>query len=193
MSAQIFERWADSLVQEGIISREDAGLYSYGLEQGLLLALNIGTALLIGLLLDEFVACVIFLACFLPLRAMAGGYHARTPFRCYLLGMVMVTGVLAMIKWFPWTMSEALIAVGIASIVIWLLAPVENENKLLDVEEKAEYQKKTRVLLVSIWILLVEVFMQKNVQGSSALDMSIIVTAVMLVLGNIKRRILKRI
>ena len=137
MSARSFERWADSLVQEGIISREDAGLYSYGLEQGLLLLLNIGTALLIGLLLDEFVACVIFLACFLPLRAMAGGYHARTPLRCYLLGMMLVTVALAAIKWLPWTMEGTVITAVIASAIIWRLAPVEDENKPLDEKEKA--------------------------------------------------------
>lgn len=152
MSAQSFERWADSLVQEGIISREDAGLYSYGLEQGLLLLLNIGTALLIGLLLDEFVACVIFLACFLPLRAMAGGYHARTPLRCYLLGMMLVTAAMLASKWIPWTITGTWITAAVACVIIWRLAPAEDKNKPLNKKEREKYSQQTeKILIITLW------------------------------------------
>ena len=44
MSAHLFDRWADVLAREGIVSAEDVELYSYGLSQGLLFLLNIGTA-----------------------------------------------------------------------------------------------------------------------------------------------------
>lgn len=155
MSARSFERWAYSLVREGIISREDAGLYSYGLEQGLLLLLNIGTALLIGLLLDEFVACVIFLACFLPLRAMAGGYHARTPLHCYLLGMVVVLAAMLASKWIPWTITGTWITAIVACVIIWRLAPAEDKNKPLSKEEREKYSQQTkRILIAALWSIM---------------------------------------
>ena len=71
MRTGVFERWADSLVREGVISEEDADLYSYGLWQGALFVLNIVAVLLIGALLGEMAACLVFMACYLPLRRMA--------------------------------------------------------------------------------------------------------------------------
>lgn len=121
MNGSVFERWANSLVQEGIVSREDEELYSYGLRQSWLFLMNISTALVIGWLMDALTACILFMVCYVPLRRMAGGYHARTPFRCYLLGIVLVTAALAAIKWLPWTMEGALITTAIASVVIWFL------------------------------------------------------------------------
>lgn len=187
MSARSFERWADSLVQEGIISREDAGLYSYGLEQGLLLLLNIGTALLIGLLLDEFVACVIFLACFLPLRAMAGGYHARTPLHCYLLGMMVVTATLAAIKWLPWTLEGTLIAAAIASAIIWRLAPVEDENKPLNKEEMQKFKHKSKLMIFVSWVEIIIAVCINSINSSIVLMMAILAEGLMVVVKILKQ------
>ena len=183
MNGSVFERWANSLVQEGIVSREDEELYSYGLRQGWLFLLNISTALVIGWLMHELTACIIFMTCYAPLRRMAGGYHARTPFRCYLLGIVLVAAALATIKWLPWTLEGALIATAIASVVIWRLAPVEDENKPLDEEERERYCQKTRVVLCWIWIGIIGMCIQKNVVLASTVDLSVIIVAIMLQLG----------
>ena len=148
MNGSVFERWANSLVQEGIVSREDEELYSYGLRQSWLFLLNISTALVIGWLMDALTTCILFMVCYVPLRRMAGGYHARTPFRCYLLGIVLVTAALAAIKWLPWTMEGALIIAAIASVVIWRLAPVEDENKPLDEEERERFRKRARQIVL---------------------------------------------
>ena len=51
MATHLLECWADSLAREGAVSAEDRELYSYGLSQGLVFLLNMGTALFIGALL----------------------------------------------------------------------------------------------------------------------------------------------
>ena len=174
MGASLFDRWAERLAQEGIVRREDVALYSYGLWQGLLLLLNIGTALLIGLLLDEVVACIIFLVCYLPLRSMAGGYHARTPLRCYLLGIVLVTTALAAIKWLPWTLEGALSTAAIASVIIWRLSPVEDENKPLDEKELVHFRKKMKKIVVAEYVVIVADKMIRYIQLNEIVTTSMI-------------------
>ena len=191
MNGSVFERWANSLVQEGIVSREDEELYSYGLRQGWLFLLNISTALVIGWLMDALTACILFMVCYVPLRRMAGGYHARTPFRCYLLGIVLVTAALAAIKWLPWTMEGALIIAAIASVVIWRLAPVEDENKPLDEEERERYKRVTRVLMILSICCMISLLLQ------GILSIPIIVAmageAILILLGESKSRVSKNI
>lgn len=187
MNGSVFERWANSLVQEGIVSREDEELYSYGLRQSWLFLMNISTALVIGWLMDALTACILFMVCYVPLRRMAGGYHARTPFRCYLLGIVLVTAALAAIKWLPWTMEGALITTAIASVVIWFLAPVEDENKPLDEDEIKIYRQKLKNVLCIEWIIII-VVMALNVKVVAiGLAVSELSASILTIVGKYKK------
>ena len=96
------EKWAHGLAANGVISQEDEALYNYGLRQGVVFLLNTAAIIMVGWLLGMVKESVVFMLSYLPLRRMAGGYHARTQLRCYLLGMVLTTSVLLAVKWLPW-------------------------------------------------------------------------------------------
>lgn len=182
MSAHLFDRWADALAREGIVSAEDVELYSYGLSQGLLFLLNIATALLVGALLGEMAACVVFMACYLPLRSMAGGYHARTPLRCYVLGIVLVAAALAAVKWLPWTGTLIVLAAALASVLIWRLAPVADANKPLDEAEILRYRGKARKLTLGVWLVVLGgLLISQPLAASGAV--ALLANSLMLVLG----------
>ena len=72
------ERITDILISNEIIIAENRNLYTYGLQQGLLMIINVATILGIGIVFNMVWKSIIFLLTFVPLRSNAGGYHAET-------------------------------------------------------------------------------------------------------------------
>ena len=143
------EKWAHQLAMHDVIPAEDEALYSYGFRQGAVFLLNIATMLCIGWRMGMVKETIIFMLSYLPLRRMAGGYHARTQLRCYLLGIVLTVSVLLAVKWLPWNLYLCSVLLIVSTgIIIWL-APVEDQNKPLDEMEKEIFKRKSRLLVVA--------------------------------------------
>lgn len=139
------------LEENQIIKSDDRELYVYGLNQGLSILLNIVTTLGIGLLFGCTPQLVVFMVAYIPLRSYAGGYHARTPLRCYVISIIMLIVVSMCLKcielnhWYYWTL------VVVSFFFIIFLSPIADKNKPLDEIEVKVYRKR------AIFILLVEV------------------------------------
>ncbi len=145
----LFNKIVNELIDAGKIDVNDKELYTYGLEQGALMILNIITTLLIGFFFQIFWQSVLFMVVYLPLRSYAGGFHAKTQLNCYFLSMVLTSAVLLVIKFVPWT-DFICVSVALGSgIIISILAPVEAKNKALDKIESAVYRKRTRLILTA--------------------------------------------
>lgn len=183
------ERITDILISNEIIIAENRNLYTYGLQQGLLMILNIATILGIGMVLNMVWESIIFLLTFIPLRSNAGGYHAKTQLRCYLYSVIMTIATLMGIKIIPWTVTVCLAMSLFAGANIFFLAPVETANKPLGQVEKAVYKKRTRFTLV-LFVLLVLLFCYiGQLVISVCIMMGIVVVSIMVVLGRMSNRL----
>lgn len=91
-------RLADKLVVWQIIRNEDKELYSYGFWQGTVLLYNLITVIVIGLLFGMIRESIIFTITYGMIRPYAGGYHARTQLKCYLISVGMMIAVLWLIE-----------------------------------------------------------------------------------------------
>ncbi|NFV13924.1 accessory regulator AgrB [Clostridium sporogenes] len=189
MVLSISEKIVDKLIDGNIIEREDKDLYTYGFHQGFLIIFNILTAIAIGLLFKMVWESLVFLMAYIPLRSYAGGYHARTPLRCYMFSLIIIIMVLLGIKFIYWNSIICIIVTFCAASIIFALQPVEDENKPLDKKERVVYKKRTKsILLVLIGIGLVFWFFD-NEQISITIIMALFVIAFMLILGKIKNTI----
>ena len=81
MFTRVSEYVTQQLEKENIITSENRELYRYGIQNGLVIALNSLTSLLIGIIFGELVYSILLLAVYIPLRTYAGGYHASTQIR----------------------------------------------------------------------------------------------------------------
>ena len=90
MKIDLSGKIAESLTNSGVITTEDRELYEYGLHHGLLMIINLLTTVVIGLLFKMVWQSFVFMIAYIPLRTYAGGYHAKTQFRCYLLSIVIM-------------------------------------------------------------------------------------------------------
>ena len=145
MTEKIMENVWKGMKTTGNVDEEDKEIYLFGFYQGLIFLLNLVTALLTGIILD------MFLVCFIPLRIFAGGYHAKTQFRCYVMSTVTTVILLYLIAFLQKNMGvEAIALYIIATCIIWKLAPVQDKNKPLDLDEQKKYRKRVHSLLIII-------------------------------------------
>lgn len=136
----------DDLVRSGVVKEEDAEVYIYGINQILAYVLNASSSLIIGLIFGVTFEIIIFMAAYIPLRSFAGGYHAKTPLRCYIFSVIMLIVVSIGLKYL--SVSEwVYYAVLLASVLgVLVLSPVEDINKPLDEMEHKVYKKRAIII-----------------------------------------------
>lgn len=184
----ISEKIVILMVQNEIIPVEDKELYVYGFHQGFILFANILTAIFMGFIFNRENEIIIFLAAYIPLRSNAGGYHAKTSFRCYVFSIIMIAVVISIIGLPFWNAFNVIAITTISAEIIMLFAPVEDLNKLLDQNEKQIYKKRTHIILSFLIGLAVFLWIVEQKQISISIIIAIAVLAFMLVLGRLKNK-----
>ncbi len=188
----IAEKITDSLIDNSVIAMEDRALYSYGLQQGMVMLLNIFITMLIGILMGMFWQSILFLAAYIPLRSYAGGYHAKTQLRCDLISILLIVAALMGTKFIYGNEFTGMLILLGSGTAVFFLAPVEDLNKQLNKREIESYKKKTRVLLCLI--LGLACFSRKMglPQAGGILTMVPVILSLLLILGKIKNAVILR-
>lgn len=172
------------LCERGIVDKNEFELYEYGFSIGLTVLLNLISTVIIGVIMGKVFESILFLVLYIPLRSYAGGYHASTPWRCYLISIVIITAILIFISCVH---SSAIYMIFLlAGIVICLLfAPVEDKNKPLDKDEIRVFRKISYLILlieVCMWIILSFIYQSVGI----TIPLVIFTEGIMLILGKIK-------
>ena len=132
------------------ISEEDREIYSYALKCAGILGGHIITSILIGFWLRVPWYCLLLLTAIILLRSDAGGYHAETAGRCYILSC---TVLIAALLWMKADVPFRTVVTVCAAIPFFLLifrnAPLDSENKPLTVEEKKKIGRRARVIVMA--------------------------------------------
>jgi accessory gene regulator B len=180
---------ANILEQQNRFSAEDKEIYRYGIQQGLNIALNILTTIIIGILCGMVYPSILFLFCYMPLRSFCGGYHAKTHLRCYIYSILTITCILLVAKHFTFSTIVYEIFVILSCVVILLLAPIEDKNKVLDSDEKQVFRKKS--LIIALFELIIyHIFLITNLTNSyKILSLSVLFLSILMIVGQIKNYI----
>lgn len=176
----------NKLVKMQIVKDEDKELYAYGFWQGAIFLFNLATVVIVGLLFHMLWQSLVFMVAYGLLRPVAGGYHAKTQRNCYILSIVLIITVLCAIKWLPWNTWASLIILLISTSFVFLLAPVEDQNKPLDELEQLVYKKRSRIITILLLFLAVLFIGAGQSQITNCITISIFASAIMLILGKIK-------
>ena len=139
------EKFAKKLIQAEIIPESDADIYVFGCYQFGMMLLNIVTTIGLGI------------------RISAGGHHADSPVKCYVLSTLLIAALLAILKWVSVSLLAAWILILAASAVLLWLAPVETENNPLDKTEVRVYRRRTRIVLgIELLAALLATLLHRN-------------------------------
>ena len=183
----MFDKFTDSQMEKLLSKKEipagDEDIYKYGIQQGMIMLLNLTTMIFVGLLFHKLLECILFVMAYIPLRSFAGGYHASTSIRCYFLSIMMICAVLWVMGLlaFNGPICACLIIIS-GSIIMWLV-PVEDSNKTLDQLEKVVYRRQAqRITIIEMSISILVILFQWE-QMANCLMLVLISMVVMLLFG----------
>lgn len=149
------QRLTDQFVRDGVVTPEDAEIVKYGLEALTDNILAFLLTALVGFFYGSLLSGIGLWVLAFPLRKYAGGYHAKTKVRCYLISVGMLVVAFALLYQPDYHPAVHFILVTISGSYIFMKAPVDHENKVLDAIERRVYRKRTRIVLALEGVLFV--------------------------------------
>lgn len=147
--ARISHKIGENLVCSGVVKGEDTEIYIYGINQIFVSVLNVFSALFTGWIFGVLLEIVVFMVAYIPLRTFAGGYHAKTPLRCYIFSVIMLIFVSIGMKHISiadWVYYVLLVA---TALIVIVFSPVEDKNKPLYETESKVYKRRAVIITVT--------------------------------------------
>lgn len=147
---------ADRLADRGVIQEKDVPVYRYGLEAIYSSTLELVSILFLAVIVGNLWQTVAFFLAFIPLRVYAGGYHASTRLRCFLVSLVVygVFAVALILVPAAWYRMLALAGCVLSGWVVWRRAPVVHHNHRVTPAARQNYRRISRVIC-GIEVLLI--------------------------------------
>ena len=181
MIAKFAKKINEILIQKEIVQKEDAELYRYGIENGIVVAGNLLASGIFGIVTGRPGLVLVFL------RSYSGGSHCKSRIGCFLISMAIlfipVYTYEPVMKNVP---NAVILLIGVLAVVIIIvLAPVESINKPLDEEERKYYARVTHCITALQVCVLIILFCLDLQDYFYAGYVSIVLIAVFMVMGKI--------
>ncbi|WP_313342675.1 accessory gene regulator B family protein [Sedimentibacter sp.] len=140
-------------------SDDDKEIYAYSFEVILSLLINICILTVVAFIIEKIAELIIFTIFFSGLRVYAGGYHAKTHIECFSVTLIIFL-ISALSNTYLIAYGEIILAVGIlfSIIMVFLLAPTENENKPLSKNERKKYKVISRIIVITLSLAVVVLY-----------------------------------
>jgi len=169
------------------IDANDRDVCAYGLEILFMTVLEVASIILISALVGNFLETVVFFIAFVPLRIYAGGYHADTRIRCYLISLVVYSAYTLLLSSIQ-SQYYLYVSAGMSVVnifIVYILAPVIHSNKSAGTKEYIKYKKISRCIVIfEVLVYLIMIFLFKSkyysfcfVIGQTAVTFSMIAAA----------------
>lgn len=190
MGSEYIVNW---LIHSESISQKDKEIYLYGIRLLFAITLNIFASLFIGVLLHMITETIFLLCILFPLRINAGGFHASSYTKCFVLSCLLLLGSLILIKFLKTENGIYMSIIMISTIIISFLSPVEDKNKPLEEIEKKVYGHRTRIMLV-VYIMIACLFYACRSNKYLCIEsVTLVIISTSLILGSIKNYLNKNI
>lgn len=183
---------ANVLYSQGVIKKNDIDVCKYGLDVFVSSFLEIASILILSAVMGLVKETILLFVSFIPLRLYAGGYHANTKLKCYVISLVMYFSFYGVLKILPDKMySLSGIALTMLSLVTVLLkAPIIHNNKNVNSIEIHNYRKLSVVIGLietAVVLALILIFSKPGIAFSIAYGQAAV--AVSMIAAIIKSKI----
>jgi len=136
-------------IKQKIILEEDREVYEYSFEILFSTMLGFITMTAIAVITDTIFYTLFYLIGFIPLRVVAGGYHAKNHFLCFII-LIITYSLFLFTFLIPLEHMIFLLTIGtLASVVlVFILAPSEDQNNPISMSNVARLKKKSRIIIL---------------------------------------------
>ena len=173
---------------EGLSESEINEVVEYGIWRGKIIVISAFLVIALSAIMGILTKGIIFLICMCSLRRYAGGYHADTQSRCYVISFIVLILSLLWMKSVDNIGMNGITIQLFMLLILVFLAPVENKNRILDEAEKKKYGKKTRttaIFLSLVYILMCEL---NKPEYAIPIETAFVVLTISLIVGFVKNR-----
>lgn len=141
----MINRFVQYLIKQNIIKPEDAEVQIFALTFLTQTLICHGAIFVLAAVFRVLPETILFELVFMPLRSYAGGYHASTQTKCFVLslsiwGLIMYLGTIL-----PSSFTFAILP--IAFLMIWMVAPVPHKNNPIGPIRFSQVKKISRGLV----------------------------------------------
>lgn len=145
------------LLNKKYISEEEYPIYQYGLDilfSSLLTSLSI---IVLACLIDNILWGIIYLAVTIPLRMFAGGYHANTYNRCFIVSntvYLIMSLITRMLQSLYISSYCRLFILLLSETIIFLYAPIPNSHHPISSLKMVKNKIRCRITLIVDFIII---------------------------------------
>ncbi|MDZ5601090.1 accessory gene regulator B family protein [Enterococcus cecorum] len=142
----------EKLIDKKLITASEIPIYQYGIQLLLVYLINISTFLFIGVIEKRFIEVVIFICTFVFIRCYAGGLHFVNAIHCYLGSTTLIYLFIYLYK-LSLPSNVINIFFYLSSILIFIIAPIDNKNKKFDEIEQKYFSRKSKRNIVLVFFI----------------------------------------
>lgn len=175
MIQELSSRIAKWLEQEGAISGENNGLFSYAVYSLLFGLLPIFIVVLLGFAFGMVREGLLMITPFMLIRKFSGGYHLDSPKLCICFSIALLALAIGFIKIIVRGRYVAILTVLVSLSVICLcvFSPVDNDSRRLTDKERQLFRKIAHILVVVAVAVYLIMYIRVSVQYTVAFGMGI--------------------
>lgn len=188
MISKLSKKIVVDLIDKSIINDTEDELYIYGLFMLLSRTLYFILTLIFGVLLNIVLESVVFYVAFQFIRTSAGGIHASNELKCEVattLSLFLCLGVVNLCDLYN-LKTVIIILTIVATVLIFVLCPLDSPEKPLTIKEKKYFRKKSWIILLIILTIICLSLYFKISALIYPCCMSLILESILLFLGKIK-------
>ena len=166
----------------GLVNETNDMIVKTGITRLENLLLDFLFASILSCILGNFLVGILFEFCYMVLRIYAGGDHASTPKKC--LGFTYSSTLACMIIIFILPITKYIYAVLIAVFIgtIFLMTPIQSENKPLNNTEKKVYHRNSVCIAVGeTGLFVLFLLWEKHLYAKTVfMSMALVVTGLLM-------------
>lgn len=127
----MIKKLSQVLVNNDIINENDLDIYEYGIFIVLFNVLCLGTIIFLGIILNKFIFTLQYLLFYLPNRMIIGGFHCKSPQKCFLTFCISYLFILVVSNIVPYNDVLYIISVMVYIILIYIHLKRKNDFKII--------------------------------------------------------------
>lgn len=172
----------NNLLKYHLVNNDEIDIYMFGIECYILKIIHYLTYFTIAMLCGCIWEYMIFVLSYILLRKYSGGIHANTRIGCLIISNFILSIVLLMGQKIEKGILVSALSI-LSLLIIILLAPVDNPNRILSCEEHKKFKKSA--IMVCFFELILS-FIGYKIEYLKWVQFGVIVGAFMTLCGKIK-------
>ncbi len=189
MLSKLCKKVANTFVSLNVINESERDLYEYGFFILFSNILYFSITIVFSLLNNNVMGGLSFYVSFMLLRRFAGGFHAKTELKCFLITVgIIILSTFPICNWLAKKDSSLILFITIIfASIIYILAPMDTVEKPLCVEEKQYFRKISQIITTTIILVIVIVIILDVKEILYSCCLSLILEGILLIIERIKR------